>query len=528
MRFPVRLAVLCLVMTLPLWAILAFKWPISTDLIFYATSVRAFSQQFWAGEFYPRWLMDTNAGFGSPVFVFYSPLPFYAMSLFEFIAPFDPNGFGRIFIGIMLSVLLAGITSYRWLVLETDIKTAEKGALIYAGFPYLLLHMYGGFAVAQLWGIALFPFLLEAAHGVANKGWRAMPKLAVAYTLLCTAHLPSMLMFAAVPCLYVTVFSPIGKRVAHTAYALGAALLGIAQAALCILPALYNKEYIAAEHFLDGNLSYANDFLDTYSQLGLTVVVLPLVLLYLELPKASRRLSPLLRFWIAIEAGFVFMALPLSKPLWDASPPLQHLQFPFRFFLAMLPGTVFIALHFLPQAKSRNLYRNLFVIGLCCAVVYCNGNAFFSRETPVASVLQHHLLARPEYQTRWMEKENVDFRLQVPKAFLDRKPASITDGKGNVSIVSQNARNIRLHADIASADATMLVRRFYFPGWQADNAAITEHNTLLSLRLPHGSHDINLSLPWFAGEREGAIISIAAALLWLTLAMWAMRPRQKI
>jgi len=529
-RFILWLIGLSLIMTLPLWAILAFKWPISTDLIFYATSLNAFSQQFWAGEIYPRWLMNTNAGFGSPVFVFYSPLPFYAMSFFEFLSPLDPHGFGRIFIGLMLSVMLAGITCYRWLALETDVKTVEKGALIYAGFPYLLLHMYGGFAVAQLWGIALFPLLLEASHDVAHKGWRSLPKLALAYSLLSATHLPSLLMFAAVPCLYVLVFSPDGKKIILTLLATASALLGIALAAICILPALLNKDYIASEHFLDGNLVYAKDFLDTWSQLGLVSVVLPLILLYLELPKATRRLqlTKPVRFWIAVEAVFLFMALPLSKPLWDALPPLQHLQFPFRFFLAMLPGTVFIALQFLPQVKSRHLYRNVFVIGLVCAVVYGDSTAFYVKETPIADLLHNHLLARPEYQTRWMENAHADFRLHVPEHFLQMKPASVTDGSGNVTIVSQDARNIQLHADITSPQATILLRRFYFPRWVAgaNNFIIAEHDALLSLRLPRGSHDVNLSQPWFSGERESAAISIGAFLLWLTLAMWAMRPQR--
>lgn len=519
--FLLSLSALCLIMTLPLWIILALKWPISSDLVFYAASIKAFSAQFWEGDLYPRWLLNTNAGFGSPVFVFYSPLPYYAMSLFEFLSPVDTHGFGRVFIGIMMAVLVAGITSYRWLAKQTDRQTAEKGALLYAGFPYLLLHMYGGFSVGQLWGIALLPLLMDVAYDVAKKGWQSLPKLSLAYALLCTTHLPTMLMFAAVPCLYVMVFAPRGKRLFLGMLSGCFALLGISLAAVYLLPALLNKNYIATEHFLDANLVYANDFLDTYSQLGIVSVVLPLLVLYFELSKQARKtlMSSNIRFWIAVVAVFLFMAMPLSKPIWDAIPALQHLQFPFRFFLVMLPGAVFIAVHFLPYARSRTLYKGLFAVGLACAAIYSSEIAFFARETPVAVILKHNLLARPEYQTRWMEKENIDFRTHVPERFLAMKSATLTEGKGSASIIEQGSRSILLHTDITSPEATVVLQRFYFPGWEANprSIAVSQRDALLSITAPKGSRTISLTLAWFAGEREGMIISIGAFITLWTL-----------
>ena len=36
-----------------------------------------FTEELFAGQWYPRWLAGLNAGAGSPVFFFYAPLPFY-------------------------------------------------------------------------------------------------------------------------------------------------------------------------------------------------------------------------------------------------------------------------------------------------------------------------------------------------------------------------------------------------------------------------------------------------------------------
>jgi hypothetical protein len=346
-----------------------------------------------------------------------------------------------------------------------------------------------------------------------------LPRLSLAYALLCSTHLPSIVMFACVPCLYVLVFSPKGKRIFYAGLACFFALLGIGLVAVCLLPAFLNKNYIAAEHFLDGNLVYANDFLDTYSQLGIVAVVLPLIVLYMELPKNMRKelITPNVKFWIAIESAFFFMVMPLSKPIWDAIPALQHLQFPFRFLLAMQLGAVFIAIQWLPYTRSKYVYKGLFVAGLVCAAIYSSEIAFFAKPSPVAVILKNNLLARPEYQTRWMEKEDIDFRTNVPKRFLDMKSANIIEGKGTASIVEQGSRTIMLHSDITSREARVNVQRFYFPGWQTEgnSIAVSHDDALISVRLPKGSHDITLVLPWFAGEREGMIISIGAFItLW--------------
>jgi uncharacterized membrane protein len=46
---------------------------------------RQFSEQFWGGELYPRWLINDNSGLGSPVFFYYGPIPYLISS---FLTPY--------------------------------------------------------------------------------------------------------------------------------------------------------------------------------------------------------------------------------------------------------------------------------------------------------------------------------------------------------------------------------------------------------------------------------------------------------
>ena len=60
----IQLAGLSVAVTLPLWLLVATRWPQSLDFAFYALALDQFSAQVWAGDWYPRWLTDVNAGLG--------------------------------------------------------------------------------------------------------------------------------------------------------------------------------------------------------------------------------------------------------------------------------------------------------------------------------------------------------------------------------------------------------------------------------------------------------------------------------
>jgi hypothetical protein len=421
--------------------------------------------------------------------------------------------------GMTLALFVSGITCYRWLRLQLPVPDAERGALLYAGFPYVLLLIYYSFGHTHLWAIALFPFLLEAAHEMTQKDWHAIPKLSIAYALLCLTHLPSLIVFGAVPCLYVIVFTPRERRISAAILAVLAGVLGTGLAAVYLLPLIQNRPYLTSDHFITGKFFYANNFLDMQSFEGLFLVIVPLIILCSELPSKIRRqqiAKPVL-FWVVVLAVYVFMVLPLSKPLWNILPPLQNLQFPFRFFTGMLPGVVFIAACWLPHVKSQSFYKMLFLATMVWCVVVSSAMVFTREISPaVAPILASDFTPlAASVQTHWMADEGVDEPMHMPKQYLAMKPAEFAEGKGRVSITSRGPRIIMLHAEVDSPEAIITLRHFYFPGWLAEpeGLKVEPHKGLLSLRLPHGSHDVTLRVPWFAGEREGTIVSLCTILL---------------
>jgi hypothetical protein len=120
-----------------------------------------------------------------------------------------------------------------------------------------------------------------------------------------------------------------------------------------------------------------------------------------------------------------------------------------------------------------------------------------------------------------MQDEHITIA-NLPPELPAMPPVTMVDGKGDVSVVSQHSRRIVLHTRIDSAEATVVLKLFYSPGWLADIPGVTiaPLHALLALKIPRGTHDITLILPWFAGECEGLFITLTAAgvLLGMTIA----------
>ena len=111
--------------------------------------------------------------------------------------------------------------------------------------------------------------------------------------------------------------------------------------------------YVAVSGFLTGHFNYATSFLDIHALLAMGIFLLPLLGFYFELPKAARRLTPPLRFWLAVIAALLFITLPIAKPIWDhVTATCNSCRGTFRFFIAMLPGVIFIVITWLPEQRK--------------------------------------------------------------------------------------------------------------------------------------------------------------------------------
>lgn len=518
-RFISCLLIILLALLFPIVAAqIIGKWPYNRDLIYTGVMVKNFSAQLWSEEFYPRWLENANAGFGSPIFVFYGPLPYYAMSLLQWAMPFDVCGFYRVMAGLYMGLVIAGITTYRWLKTESPDANAETGALLYVVALFIYIQLSQVFAVSQLWGIALFPLVLEASGVLIRNGWAGVPKLSIALALLFFTHSHSALIFVFILFPYVLFFSSSASRLNNFMLAVFSVLLGAGLASIYLLPAVFNREFISESFYTAGAFLYSANFLEGRACMELAVQLIPLALLMVLLPRAQ--LSKPVCFWLVMIVFALFMNLPISKPVWSAVTPLQYLQFPLRFTSIMIPGVVYITCLGLPLLHGLRLtcYTLVTLITIGLAMYFSPGSdqhAHLNTKDLIADMMDYQLLPA-EYETRFMRDLHLKLDQVMPRTLLATKEVDIIKGSGVVTITGQKPRSISLTAHITSADAVIVFKRFYFPGWVAEPSlaqVAAPYQALLSIRAPKGDYAITLSLPWFAGERNGLIVSLCAVVI---------------
>jgi len=103
------------------------------DSLLHATYQCQFSRQFWSGEFYPRWLMNANNGYGSPIFLIQYPLPYWITALLRPITRFRPTPTREareLGVFCFLALAAAGLAARVWLQKRYTPFAATTAAIV--------------------------------------------------------------------------------------------------------------------------------------------------------------------------------------------------------------------------------------------------------------------------------------------------------------------------------------------------------------------------------------------------------------
>lgn len=514
--FGIKLLLLSLFMMAPLYGMLALKWPRAHDYILYAGILSEFSSQFWHGQWYPRWLMEVYEGYGSPIFFYYNPLAFFILTPLEFLKSWDPYGLWRVLFGMQIALIVSGITCFRWLRHHFDTPKAQMGSLLYAGFPYFPILIYYNYGVASLWTIAFFPLVLEGIDRLRTDDWRGVPRLVFAFAFVCLSHLLTLITFMLVPISYVLIMAAKGQRFRQFFLVGISGVLAIALCFFYLLPMLLNQPFINSQRFITEVGSYSDHFWMIHSLFGFLCFIPPLLGLYFEQPKNAVHYASksVVRYWVLIMVALLFIISPASRWLWDVFTPLHFMQFPMRFYTGMWPAAVFLAVLWLPQAKTRGIYAFLLMVMLI-NVTMNSWDTWFNNSPPADGTKTIvNMNNNPVYNPRWVEEP-------LPVGIFQSADAEaiIVEGDGEVHLTQWSPTAIKFHATISGESGRVLLHQFYFPYWQSDVGTIEPFHGFLSLSLSKGDHEITLTGGEFLGKHIGNAISAVTLLL---LVVWSI------
>jgi hypothetical protein len=542
-RYPTMVFIAATIVCLP---ILTYGAPAGHSLGFNLVWLREFSAQLFAGEVYPRWLTNLNAGAGSPVFFFYAPLPFYVASIGSAFC-IDCEISLRLGIGEWLLLSASGLSFYVFARTTAAPIAATIGAIIYMLLPYHFEYaLWIRQSIGELGAYIWMPLILLYIQKISLRE-SGMSGLAICYALLIFTHLPAALLFSMFMLAYAVILSLPDKFLTVLPRFGAGVSAGILLASIYLVPALLNLEYVASERrwndyylyhrwfFLDGNKDPGPITDRLFPALLITTAIFATVWLVARRgsrESASRSAWP----WILFVAMAWYLMTPLSKPLWELIPILQTVQFPWRVAIVLDIAVAITLVEAIQICTKTRQLASVLGLGLAALLflyaAYGTGQSIMDLKLlkPMRTTEQ---IQRLQYRLSWRVGAREYFPIWVTRTPRQAREisawmreVSLTKPTGEIEVVSWLPRRIEMDVELIGA-SYITVRQFYFPGWRArfidggDTGYLdvepTYRNGFIGINARPGRYRLIVELIPRWPEYLGTAMSASAALLLFAL-----------
>ena len=321
-----------------------------------------FDQTFRDGYFWPRWSPDFAFGYGYPLFNIYAPLSIYLAELIHLV------GLGKVEAvktGYILATIGAGLGMAGFARRLFGRRAGVLAGAAYMFAPFHLLEIYVRSAYAEFVSLALLPLILWAFTAlIEGPNVRRLMLAAAGYGLLALTHHTTFFTFTPFLLLYILVLMAGQARWSlRQWFRLGiltglAGVLGVALAAVYLIPMLLERHYIKLEQWTGGSYNaqdhfvyfaqlFAPDWRFGYSgpgpvddmsfQIGIIIYALAIFALVgafaygREIPRRGIVL-------IFLGAGLlsIWLLSPWAESAWGALPFAALVQFPWRLLIIVM------------------------------------------------------------------------------------------------------------------------------------------------------------------------------------------------
>ncbi|MCB0169584.1 MAG: hypothetical protein KDJ97_03445 [Anaerolineae bacterium] len=582
-----------------IWLILAFSifaWgPLLTPAYFFeAHDARhsvfflvEFDQTFRDGFWWPRWTPDFAFGYGYPLFNLYSPLAFYAAELLLLVGLSLTTAIKTMYV---LATIGAGLGMYVFVRRLYGSMAGLVAAIAYMYVPFHLVEIFVRSAYAEYVALALIPLVFMAfTELIAKPTPRRVALAGLAYGLLPLTHHTSFFTFTPFLMIYILYLVAAKARfnikswVTHALAAAGAGLLGIALAAIYLIPVVAETRYIKVEQWTSGSYNYLQHFVyfsqlfeegwgygyagpgarDDFSlQLGIVIVGLAIFAFVFSLYRAYPHRNTAL-FFMASTLVVVLLMSPLAAPLWQILPIAALVQFPWR-LLAVTAFTLSVVSGSLIPAVTAVSYQPSAISGQPSATT---GQPSAASAGPSSFIIHHSSIlllvliiilgsfayTTPQYTEipAWAEtplavinwdRASIVDRVGMVSAtdeqpqtspmeaqYLNGEPlttAAIIAGQGTVEMLHHGGASDRVRV-VAAEPVTLQFYTYDYPGWRVtlDDQLIDYRAEppygLVTVDLPAGEHIVQLRMGGTPARTAGTIITVAATIIIIGLFFWS-------
>jgi hypothetical protein len=370
------------------------------DFRFHLLNWMEAARQFSHGTLYPRWAFTPAYNAGEPRFVFYPPASWTLGALIGLVLSHLPGlrpeaawtAAPSVFTWICLTT--SALSMYRAAREFASSRAAGFAAVLYAVNPYMLFTAYERTAYAELLAAAWVPLLLRGVLSPEVKATRIGVPMALlwltnapAAVIGCYATLVLVVLRMATSLARKPRRPPRVVRGIATPTAMGT-LLGFGLAAFYLIPAAWERRFVQVSMATIVNMRIDHNFLfehtgssvdavthdevlRTASWLAVSLLTGACLSLLICWRQQQMRRSPagssplpVVPLLLSV-AVLAFLLTGWSNPVWQHTPELRFLQFPWRLLTVVAPTFAIAVAVALSEVRVSNAVAA--VVALACA-----------------------------------------------------------------------------------------------------------------------------------------------------------------
>lgn len=426
----------------------------------------AYYKAYQDGQFPPRWAGDLNFQYGSPVFIFYYPMP---GSVASFLHIFGISFENTYKILMFLSVIFSGVFFYMWSKsISRNVVSAFIASVMYVLLPYHFLNVYVRGDVAESLAYMFVPlvfFFIEKYF--LTKKIIYITLGAVAYALLIFSHNAVSLMFS--PVLFFYACMKVTTKKHFFSYCI-MFLSGLCLSAFFWLPALIESKYVLASRFI-GDM-YKNNF-PTFQQLvyskwgfGSDVNVTGGLSPQVGIPAFfvvaasifgfyKTKKNKFLVFWLSVFIVVTFLSLQSSIIVWEKMPLLRLFQFPWRLTGLLGFSACALSLFVLDCFENKKTSFIFFILIIGFSMPFVSIKNIPAKEDNFYMQYSGSTYYHGQATTIWTAGDAESF----PKM-----PIEVIDGRTSIKNLQKKSQRHTFYVD--GERATIMDNTVYFPGWK--------------------------------------------------------------
>jgi len=510
---------------------LIWGMPSSRDLTNHFRFALPFYDSLRAGNFHPGWLAESNSGYGDASFRFYPPALYYLLACARMVFG---DWFAATLVTATLLFALGGFGVFFWARSIGNEKTAMWAGILYTLAPYHLNQFFQSFMLAEFAGAAILPFVFAFIERVCQKRRaRDIAGLAGSYAVLILTHLPLAVIASVALFVYAMVRLDWKRRWATFGCLTVSAAIGLAASSFYWITMLSELSWIRADRINpDPSVNYRQNFIlssfstDSLNVWWMNILLLmtvamfwPAVALYWRSSRNQTENGKAINALAAVLALTIFMATPLSRPLWNLIRPLQETQFPWRWLSITSMVCPLLLAAAIPFWKKMMSGRQRLLI-------------FFAAGTAAIAVAfsASHIIR----EAFWLTPNQFEARLtEIPgsESVSQWLPASAHEPFAKMnSAVAANGRSVEIESwaperrvfRIGPGPAVEArIRTFFYPHWSATAGGQTlpvqaDSDGAMLIAVPESAVTVTLEFREPARVRRSGALSLCG---WLAIVL---------